>query len=206
MGLCLSLRPFGNIGFLVIIFSGDPEIFDSGVQAYAIPVDIGLDVVQFEVVTDISIEFTVIVIAGIAVSRAPHLARGVRISSKRRKTRRSIDRCIHTITRPAVRPGNAMCFQDREEDSLFSQEGIDSGVISALGKPKTPRFSAENALVVFHTNADLSSYGRFVDREHGKIAVRGSGRHEIHLAEFREAAEAVQEILRIAIHKCFAHA
>ena len=99
-----------------------------------------------------------------------------------------------------------MRLENGEADLLFSQERVHSRIISALGKPKTPRFSAENALVVFHTNADLSSYGRFVDREHGKIAVRGSGRHEIHLAEFREAAEAVQEILRIAIHKCFAHA
>ena len=146
----------------MIVFSGDPEIFDSGVQAYAIPVDIGLDVVQFQVVTDISIEFTVIVIAGIAVSRAPHLARGVRISSKRRKTRRSIDRCIHTITRPAVRPGNAMCFQDREEDFLFSQEGVDSGVISALWKPKALDLLPEDLLVVFQTDVYLRSYCRFV--------------------------------------------
>jgi hypothetical protein len=99
-----------------------------------------------------------------------------------------------------------MCFQDREEDSLFSQEGIDSGVISALWKPKALHLPTEDLLVVFQTDLYLRSYCGFVYRKQWKIGVRGGGCHEIHFPELLEAPERIQEILRVTIHESLAYA
>jgi len=99
-----------------------------------------------------------------------------------------------------------MCFQDREKDFLFSQEGVDSGVISALWKPKALDLLPEDLLVVFQTDVYLRSYCGFVYGKQWKLGVRGGGCHEIHFPELRESPERVQEILRITAHKRLAYA
>ena len=86
VGFRFCFRPFGYVGFLVITFAGNPEIFDAGVHADAIGKNVRPQVLQIEIVPDVPVEFTVIVISRIAFSGTPYLARRIWVPPKRRNT------------------------------------------------------------------------------------------------------------------------
>src|SRR2546427_4875209 len=117
----LSFRPSGHVRLLVIAFSRDPVVFDTGIDADTIRVNVGLDVLALEVVGNIAIELTVIVVARIAVSGAPYLAGRVGIPPERRHSGRTINRRVDAITRTFIRARDSVRFQDSEPDSVLAE-------------------------------------------------------------------------------------
>ena len=61
------LRPVGTVRFFVIGLSGDPPVFHAGVDAETLRMDIGLDIIVFELKADVAVIFAIIRIARISL-------------------------------------------------------------------------------------------------------------------------------------------
>src|SRR6266567_2946670 len=173
MGGGLGFRPLGHIRRLLVPLSSDPVVLDSGIDSNAALVEVGPDVVEVQVVTDVAVELTVIEIAGIAGDRAPDLARGVRVAPERRHTGRATDGGVDAVSRPLIGPRDTVGFQDRVVDTVLPQDAVNSGIKTALRQPEASRAAAEDLPVMFHAHANLGPHGGWVYGEQGKISVGG---------------------------------
>src|SRR5207244_7813758 len=135
-----SFGPFGHVWLLVIAFTRNPMVFDTRIDADTIGVNVGPDIIEFEVVSNIAIELAVIVVAGITISRAPYLAGRVRVPPERRNSGRTINRRVDAISRTFVRACDSVRFQDSEPDSFLVEKSIQPREVPALRQPETPGF------------------------------------------------------------------
>ena len=70
------------VGLLHLRLSGYPVVFDPGVDPDAIAVNVGLDVVKIEVMSNITVKVAVVEVPGVPFRGAPYLPGGVGIASK----------------------------------------------------------------------------------------------------------------------------
>ena len=154
--------PFGYIRFFVAVLSRNPVILDSRVDSHAISMNVGPDVIQFEVVADVAVELAIIEIARIANRGTPNLTRGIRITAEGGNTGRANDGCVNAVSRPVVRPRHAMGFQNGVPYTMFPQKAVHARVVAALREPKTLRRLPENLPVVLHANLDLCPHRGFI--------------------------------------------
>ena len=77
-----SLCPFRNIDFFVIALASYAEIFEAGVHPNTVTMNVRLNVINIEIVGNVSIKFPVVIIPGIAFCRTPDLFGRFRVATK----------------------------------------------------------------------------------------------------------------------------
>src|SRR5215472_4722654 len=107
-----------------------------------------LERIDIEVMGYISVEFAIVMVAGISLGRTPNLTRRVRISTESCQTCRAEKGSMNSVTGPRFRAGDAVRFKNRESHAFVGQPLIDSGVVAALGQPEAVCFPAESLDVV----------------------------------------------------------
>src|SRR5690349_18542253 len=92
----LPRRPLRHVWLLgtEINLAGDAEVFDAEVAAYAVAVQIRLDVIVVAVEAEVAVELAVVHVAGITDLGAPDLLAGLNIARKRSDARRRDDRRV----------------------------------------------------------------------------------------------------------------
>src|SRR5262249_10530717 len=83
--------------FVVQGLVGDRVVLDAGVQAVPLGMDVGADVLEWEVEPDVAVEVAVVPVAWVAVARAPHLTRRLGITPEGRHTASAIERRIRAV-------------------------------------------------------------------------------------------------------------
>src|SRR2546425_5414308 len=156
------LTPCGYIRLFVAVLPRNPVILDPRVDSDAISMNVGPDVIQFEVVADVAVELAIIEIARIANRGTPNLTRGIGITAEGGNTGRASDGCVDAVSRPVVRPRHAVGFKNGVPYTVFPQKAVHARVVAALREPKTLRRLPENLPVVLHANSDLRPYRGFI--------------------------------------------
>ena len=201
MGGGLLLRPFGYVRLLVAALPGGPVILDPGVDTDAVAVDVGPDVIQVQVVADVTVEFTVVEIARVADCGTPNLSRGIGVAAEHGDAGRADDGRVHAEARPVVGPRHTVRFHDGMPYAILPQNGIHTWVVAALRQPESLRRLPECPPVVLHSDSDLGPHGGFIYRKQRKVSVGGGARNDLHLARLRKAFEAPHQILFIPVHE-----
>ena len=179
----VSRRPFPRDFRVIRLFprrrAGDAVIFDAGIRADA-AADIGLNVVEIEVLPDVAVEFAVIRIARKALFRRPNLLGAALIAPERRHARRRVDRRMHAVKRGDAGVIDPDGFHEEKAHAFAPQNLIYARIIGALRQPHPFRAKAENAFKIVQAGNHLRFDGFRLRGQQRQKAMRGSGGDQLH--------------------------
>ena len=184
--------------FVVQVLVGDGVVLDAGVRAVPLGMDVRTDVLEWEVESDVAIEVAVVPVAGVAVSRAPHLPRGLGITSESCHTASAIERCIGAVDGSAVGQQDAVGVDEEVPDRRLAQQLVDARGISAFREPHPPWPAAEVPLVQVRRDVYLRAQRRPVAIEQWKKRVGGRGGDDLEPTSLLEAAKGPHQIPLVA--------
>src|SRR5215472_16246212 len=144
--------------------------------------NVALERIDIEIMDYISVEFAIVMVAGIALGRTPNLTRRFRISTESGQTCRAEKGSMNSVPGPWFRAGDAVSFKNREPHAFVGQPLIDSGVIAALWQPEAVCFPAESLDVVRQADMDLRAHCPRLNREQRQVAVRRRAGQNFYLA------------------------
>ena len=161
---CVACRPAlpramsGIVDPLVVqLVVGDRVVLDAGVDAVPLGVDVGLDVVHRQVEADVAVEVAVVLVARVALLRAPDLLRRFDVAPERRDAAGAVDRRVGAVDRAAIGEQDAVGVDEEVADRRLAQQLVDAGDVAALAQPHAARAVAEVLFVQIGGDVDLGA-------------------------------------------------
>src|ERR1017187_3793520 len=192
-------RVVAVVRFLVRGLARDAEILHAGETADAVGVNVRLDVVVFEVETNVTVEIAIIAVAGVAFLGTPDLLRGFDVAPERGHTRRREHRRVNPVARTRMAEHDAMRVHDEPADLGFLEKLFDAGLVGAFRQPHAARVATETLAIVVAGDHDLSANRFGMLRHQGQKAVRRAACDDLELAHLLNLAEGADEVAPIAV-------
>src|SRR5215475_1012138 len=191
--------PFGHVRRLFVErdFAGDAVIFDSDVAPHAVAVQVRPDVIVIgRVVAEVTIELTIVGIAGIADVGAPDLFAGLGVAREDGHASRGDDRRENPTLRARLAIEDRVSVGDEKFDSGLAQVAVVAGIERAFGQPYAARGPPEMLDVILPGDLNLGAFDPLV-RHQRQVTVRRVAGDDLQEAFILELAEPPYDVAAV---------
>jgi hypothetical protein len=144
------------------------------------------------IVADVSIEFTIYLVARIADDIGPNLLTRLNITSENDDPVFADDGCVNSITRPRLTVEYRVGVGDEVFNAGRLQQFFDARLVRTFRKPNAARLSAEVLFVIRDGKFDLHS-ARLVCRDQGQKSVRCAARDDLERSFILQLAKGIDQ-------------
>ena len=163
--------------------------------------DVGADVVVFEIETTIAVEIAVLAIAGVTFFCAPDLFTGFDIATEGGGPCGGEDGGKDAVGGTGFGMEESVGIENEPADFGFLEVVFYSWVVGAFGQPDTAGIAPETLVVVVACDLDLGADGLRKFAHEGKKSVSGSAGNDFENASVLEFAEGVDEVAVVVVAK-----
>ena len=159
--ICGTFSPTGDIDLLVRSAAGDPVVLDAGKFSRAIGMQERSEVIEIQIVSDVTVKVSVSRVARITFLCAPDLLAGFAIPSESSGTRRREARGEDGVPRSWITKHQAVRIKRKPAQLSLLQIIFQAGEISAFRKPDSSRFPSKITEIIVAGDLNLGA-DRFV--------------------------------------------
>ncbi len=188
-----------TVGFLVTGRPGDAVVLEAGEFAQTVRLDVRLDVIELEIVTNIAVEIAIPGIAGVAFDGGPDLHARLDIAAKGGGTGAGKERRVDAVTGTRIGVHDRVGIDHEPADVGFLQKLLDARGVGALGEPDAAWVAAKTFAVVIARDEDLSTDRFRILGHQRQIAVSRAASDDLQLARILEFAERREQVLIVLI-------
>lgn len=181
------------VGFFVgNAFAGDAVVFYAGIDAQSAFMDVRADVIEFEVESDIAVEFAVSEIAGVSFFGGPYGFGGFLIATEGGYSGGSKKRGIDAVFGAFVGEEDAVGIDEKETDTGFGKVLVQARIVSAFAIPDASGGTAEMLFIGLSSDDHLGPGSDGIDLKQGLETVGGAAGDDFEKAVVLKGAEARQ--------------
>ncbi len=174
-------------------------VFEAGEFAQAVGLDVGLDVIEIEVVADVAVEIAVPGVAGITLLRRPDLHARLDVAPERRRAGTGVERGVDAVTGARLGVHDGVGVDDEPADFRLLQKLVDARRVGAFRQPDAARIAPEAFAVVVARDHDLRPDRLGVLGHQRQVAVRRAAGDDFEFARVLEFAESGEQVAVILV-------